>query len=367
MQMINGECYAFNSVVSELDVFIKLFDHITWIGYDYSDQQPDGTIIRIKYPQVKPILLRRSGGKGILQKLGILLKLPNYIFLTLKYALKADVIHSRGPSVPMFIALLISLFYRKPIWWFKYATNWAAPHPSIAYRMQRWLLKKKVGDCKVTINGFWPSQPSHCLSFENPCLTESDLPLNRMAAQYKSYQAPYRLVFIGRLEQAKGVETLLDALQKNSAKGKIAHMDFIGSGPLQETIERRMKSIHIPYTLHGFLPKEQVFQLLAKAHFLCLPSHSEGFPKVIAEAASFGVIPVVSNVGSIPHYIKSNQNGWVWDYKGQVGYGNVLGKALQTEEQHLKNIVKQVYEMPALFTFERYAHRIQEEILETKE
>ena len=39
-----------------------------------------------------------------------------------------------------------------------------------------------------------------------------------------------------------------------------------------------------------------------------LPSYTEGFPKVIAEAASYGCVPIVTNIGSIGQYI-NKENG----------------------------------------------------------
>lgn len=61
----NGDFYAFNSVVNELDVFLQFFSKITWIGYDYSDQPVDGSLLKVTHPNVKIILLPRSGGKAL--------------------------------------------------------------------------------------------------------------------------------------------------------------------------------------------------------------------------------------------------------------------------------------------------------------
>ena len=37
--------YAFNSVVKELDVFVDLFDKITWIGFEEIGCSPDSTLL----------------------------------------------------------------------------------------------------------------------------------------------------------------------------------------------------------------------------------------------------------------------------------------------------------------------------------
>ena len=60
----------------------------------------------------------------------------------------------------------------------------------------------------------------------------------------------------------------------------------------------------------GEVNKSSLNKIYEKCHILVLPSKSEGFPKVIAEAGAFGCVPVVSKVGSINHYINSN-NGYL--------------------------------------------------------
>ncbi len=104
---------------------------------------------------------------------------------------------------------------------------------------------------------------------------------------------------------------------------------------------------------HGFLGKNEVHELLAASHFLLLPSDSEGFPKVIAEGACYGVIPVVSNVGSIAHYVTPN-NGFLWDISSTVSYTDVFTDALQNHAETLKDKSNAIVELAEKFTFTNY-------------
>ena len=72
------------------------------------------------------------------------------------------------------------------------------------------------------------------------------------------------------------------------------------------------KDIDVDILFHGFVNRKRLFNIFSKSHFIVLPSQSEGFPKVIAEASNFGCIPIVSNVGSISQYIKDQENGFLW-------------------------------------------------------
>ena len=85
-------------------------------------------------------------------------------------------------------------------------------------------------------------------------------------------------------------------------------------------------------------------------------SDNEGFPKVIAEAANYGCVPIVSNVSSIPHYINES-NGFLWDIN--CSFKEFLGSITLSSET-LSDKAKAAFEMSKLFTFEKYADRILE-------
>lgn len=367
-QTETGEYVGWGPTINELNFMAQFWEEVVHVAC-LEQGPPKGSSLPYTQSNIQIAPIPPFGGKKITQKADILWKGPR-ILQTVSRALKgATDVQLRVPmGIGIYLLPYFALQYR-PTYrlWIKYANNWGHPNPPIGYGLQRWFLKKNFARCKVTINGFWPGQPAHCLSFENPCLTEEEVKINRLAAEQKKYSPPYRLVFIGRLEAAKGIFELLDALRTVMDSDRVSRIDFIGGGPLEDQIDRQMQATGIPYALHGFLAKKEVFEILRRSHFLCLPSHSEGFPKVIAEAASFGCIPVVSNVGSIAHYVHSGRNGWVWNYEGPKDYGLVLADALNAGEGHLQQMAERLPDLAVLFTLERYARRIREEIIEAVE
>jgi glycosyltransferase involved in cell wall biosynthesis len=285
------------------------------------------------------------------------------ILLTVGRALKgATHVQVRLPmGIGIFLIPYFSLKSRTFRLWVKYANNWGAKNPPPGYRIQRWMLKKNWLRCKVTINGAWPAQPAHCISFENPCLTTSDLSDGEAICASKRYDEGFRLLFIGRLEAEKGLPELLHALQANRDQN-IRGVDFIGEGPLEAMLRQSTSDLPFPVRFHGFLPGPAVRSLLAGSHFLLLPSRSEGFPKVVAEGLCYGCVPVVSDVGSIPHYIH-NGNGFLWTREGGSTYAAVLGAALSCPPERLKQKSLQGYELAKRFSFEHYVHHLQQAIL----
>jgi glycosyltransferase involved in cell wall biosynthesis len=356
--------YAFNSVVKELDVFVDLFDKITWIGFEEMGSSPDSTLLEIKYSQVKCVGLKKSGGNSFIAKFKLLFHLPIYLITIFWYSRSADIIHSRGPSSPMFCALILSFFQRKSRWWFKYANNWNDVNAAASWKLQRRLLifnNKSI----VTVNGIWNNMPSHILSFENPCLEDLINPYSddKNHALHEGCQ----LLFVGRLELKKGLLTVIEAVESNQRKTLIERIEILGDGNDKEFFLTRIRKSTVAqkFFCHGLCTKEEVLTRMMNSDFLLLPSvASEGFPKVLAEAWSTGCIPVVSDVSCVSQYAVDGVNSFVWRIGGIETYSDVLNRALNTEIEDLIDIRSAGREMCSYFTYSRYKQRIEQEIIQ---
>ncbi len=357
-----NQVFGFVAVVKELEFLQDNFEEIIWIGANRPELKDNGTLIEIKVPNIKTILLPKMGGKSLLQVLKILVLYPYLFVLIFKNIYKAEVVHTRLPSHPAFIAVLISYLFPKKIWWNKFAGSWEPTTLPFFYKVQRNLLIKAI-HTKVTINGFWSDQPNHCLSFENPCLTQEDIIRGREVAEQKTFEGSYVFSFVGRLEDAKGVSRIIEAL-KNIPVEKIEKVHFIGSGDDLEKYKNASRFLGEKVLFHGFQNSEKVHQLLAESHFLLLPSASEGFPKVIAEAACYGCIPIVSNVGSIPHYI-SEEEGFVWPFKNDGSYAEVVREAVHSSPDSLAAQSQSILALAEKFTYASYYKKLVNQVFKS--
>lgn len=356
----DGTIVGWGPTVTEINHLAEVFEEIWHVAVLQPGPPPPSalpyTSDRIHFVPMAPF-----GGPHLRDKLGILLRAPSVLKAVHATLAKADVFQFRAPTgIGVYLIPWLSWFSGTP-GWFKYAGNWAQENPPPGYRWQRFFLTRLQWK-KVTINGRWPGQPAHCLSFENPCLTEADRQRGAEVLANKRFRPPWRLCFVGRLETAKGVGRILEALKAYPHPEHFAEVHFVGDGPERQQFEAMARSLPIPVHVHGFLPREQVFALYEQCHFFILPSDSEGFPKVVAEAANFGCIPLVSDVSSIPHYVQHELNGWLW----RVGtdFSAFFCETFRSmEKAPLAQMARQAYDMAGLFTFERYGRRIKEEIL----
>jgi glycosyltransferase involved in cell wall biosynthesis len=109
-------------------------------------------------------------------------------------------------------------------------------------------------------------------------------------------------LFVGRLSQEKGIETLLRAWQSLDVPLRI-----VGDGPLLDMI--RGKTPRAVAALGRREPK-QVMKEMARAAFLVMPSEwYEGFPMILAEAFAQGLPVIASRLGAMEEIIKDKVTG----------------------------------------------------------
>jgi glycosyltransferase involved in cell wall biosynthesis len=361
MVLRDGQVYAFGPVVRELFVFEELFKSITWIGFNRLDLLNDNSMLPVPCT-VNCIMLNASGGKTFFKKLGVLMQTPNMFYHILKNILRTDVIHVRAPSTPAIIAILLSFIFTNKIWWNKYAGNWGEPKPPFSYNLQRYLLRNAKFS-KVTVNGIWDKQPKHLLSFENPCLNLDNRIDGKSILKYKKYTPKFHLCFVGHLTFLKGADILLEALKDLKNITLIDTVHIIGSGELYQEFQKLCSEVNFKIIFHGYISNSEVHEVMKLSHFLILPSRSEGFPKVVAEASNYGCIPIVSDISSISQIVLHNRNGFLLHLHRLEN--RLLSKDLLDilYFNNLHQVAHEAFEVGELFTFQRYATRIKEQII----
>ena len=97
-------------------------------------------------------------------------------------------------------------------------------------------------------------------------------------------------------------------------------------------------------------------KLYAEAHFLILPSSSESFPKVVAEAAAYGCIPVTTSLSAITRQITDGVNGFLMIDNTPESIIDTLNRVAGNTQ--LSAISHNAVEMSRLFTYERFRQRM---------
>jgi glycosyltransferase involved in cell wall biosynthesis len=346
--------YGFGPVVRELKELCVLFDEIVWLGCNEKEQLYADTLV--DDPKIKCVLMPSVRNKQF-NALHVLFAYPVFLINIFRYLLTATHVHSRGPSHPAFISILYSFFDSKRIYWHKYAGDWVTANAPFTYKSQRSLLKKiRRKNVRVTINGDALPGDQNIISFENPALYESELSDTNPC---KNFNDKLSVLFVGNLTEAKGISNLLSAFTNSNISNRFLELIVVGDGELMPAI-RSISSRKVKLT--GYLNREALQQYYQQCHLLVLPSRSEGFPKVVAEAAAYGCIPVVSDISNISKYIHHNQNGFLMQDISMSGIVYTLNSIAVIDPNTLNEISEKAKLLVALFTYERFIERVKKEI-----
>lgn len=303
---------GWGATVREIDQLATLFDLVVHLAPVYDEPAP-ASALPYSSPRVSLRAVQPAGGDTCRSKCAILLRYPAYMRAILDELRTADVVHVRAPANLSLLAMLLLTAVRAPRKrWFKYAGNWAGGEQEPwSYRLQRWWLGKRWHRGQVTVNGHSPAQLKHVRSFYNPCLTEAEIAEGARVGRGKRLEGPVRLLFVGRVETDKGVGVCLDLVSQLLRAGIPTELDLIGDGPERPTFERVSleQGIQRNVQFHGSLPRTQLGDYFASAHFVVLPSATEGWPKVLSEGMAYGAVPLATAVGSIPEYLTAFGTG----------------------------------------------------------
>lgn len=145
---------------------------------------------------------------------------------------------------------------------------------------------------------------------------------------------PVRVAYLGRMEQAKGTFDLLDAVASlPPAVRDRMHLSMAGDGDVEGTRERvRAAGLTGTVQVAGWFTPDERDAALAAASVFVLPSYHEGLPMAMLEAMAFGVVPVVSPVGSIPEIVVDESNGLLVEPGDMAGLAKALQRLVEDPE-----------------------------------
>lgn len=116
-------------------------------------------------------------------------------------------------------------------------------------------------------------------------------------------------VFVGRLSEEKGLQTLLQAWSRVSPKYALR---IIGDGPLLDDLKSEIsRSGFSNVHFEGRLPREESLKVLQRASVLILPSNCyENFPMTLVEAYACGTPVIASRLGAMQEIVHDGRTGF---------------------------------------------------------
>lgn len=351
-----GKLFAYGPYVQEMNLWFSLVEEVYVIA---PKTQKSITAIDLPYehPKLKIIevpSLHLKNWKHFVKNVLNVLKIISILFQQFK---KADHIHLRCPGNMGFLGAVVQMFFPKIPKTVKYAGNWDPNSKQpISYQLQKSILKNTFlsKNIKILVYGEWSDFTPNCTSFFTASYFESE----KKEIQPREWNKCFKFLFVGSLTSGKNPIYAIKLVERLHLNGIKVQLDIYGEGNQREVISSYMNQNKLQnfVKLYGNQNKEVVKDALQKAHFLVLPSKSEGWPKVVAEAMFWGCIPLATPVSCVPQMME-DERGILLQMDLEKDIPNIL--QVLADEKKLKQMQHNGVQWSREFTFEKFTSEIQ--------
>jgi glycosyltransferase involved in cell wall biosynthesis len=122
-----------------------------------------------------------------------------------------------------------------------------------------------------------------------------------------------RVVFVGVLERYKAFDTLVEAWRRVAPQVPEAVLHVVGDGTMRDRAQQLVADLPEQVQWSARLSADEVARAMDAAWVVCLPSRSEGLPRVALEGAARGRAIVGGNRAGIPDVVQPEENGLLVD------------------------------------------------------
>jgi glycosyltransferase involved in cell wall biosynthesis len=173
------------------------------------------------------------------------------------------------------------------------------------------------------------------LGFNNPiCIIPNGIDLNDVK-RIKVHYGTRKMVFLSRIHPKKGIELLLEAWRNSNTNGWILEIAGNGDENYIVTLNQSAQDLKNVYFV-GAKYGEAKWNFLRSADVMVLPTHSENFGIVVAEALAVGV-PVITTRGTPWEDLEIHQCGW-WISLSVSNLEKIITKITHIPVDELENM-----------------------------
>jgi glycosyltransferase involved in cell wall biosynthesis len=119
---------------------------------------------------------------------------------------------------------------------------------------------------------------------------------------------PVKIVYVGKMSNAKGVPHLLNAYERLAYTKDAVTLTLIGGGVGSESkeIQEKISAMKTGVQYLGFIEQEELVETFYNSHIFVLPSFFEGLPLVIIEALACGMRVISTKLPGLSEFLGRN-------------------------------------------------------------
>jgi len=147
------------------------------------------------------------------------------------------------------------------------------------------------------------------------------------------------VVFVSRMLKDKGVREFVEAARILKSRGVHSRFVLVGDTDLHNPASISVKQLTI-WKKESYVElwgqRNDIPNVLAKSHIVCLPSYREGLPKSLLEAASSGRPIVASDTVGCREVVRHGENGFLVPVRSTVELADALQHLIENPELRRK-------------------------------
>lgn len=326
---IGDNYYAYAPYVREMNIWLKHVEAVKIVApltnFTKTDIDLEYKHSKIDFKNIPTIEFT-----SILKSLKSIFKIPIILFKIFISCAKADHIHLRCPGNIGLLGSIVQILFPNKIKTAKYAGNWdPASNQPLSYRIQKKILSNTflTQNMQVLVYGKWENQTRNIKPFFTATYSKNEIE----QIQVKKYTETLSFLFVGSLVEGKNPLFTIQIIESLHKNGILVKLDLYGDGILRETLQDYIvdNNLQSVVTIHGNVTISVLKEAYKFAHFLILPSKSEGWPKAIAEAMFYGVVPISTKISCVSWMLDQGRRGILIE--------NDLAKAIKKVEKSIKN------------------------------
>jgi glycosyltransferase involved in cell wall biosynthesis len=168
------------------------------------------------------------------------------------------------------------------------------------------------------------------LTVKNPFVSHA---VSRDNAVEASTVERHRVLYVGRLLEAKGIFDLVKAFAAVVDQAR-CELIVVGHGEHQRRVRRQIRSLGLEehVSMKGYLTGAALQREYAEASMLVLPSWSEGFPTVLAEAMDAGLPIVTTRIRGAADHLVEGENALFVEPRDVKAIASAILRVLRDRE-----------------------------------
>lgn len=304
-----GKFFGYAPYVNEMNVWLKHVDKVIVVA---PLKSIDKTAIHQAYQHhtIEFIEVPSFSLISFKEIIKSIISLPGLFFKIFGVMKRSNHIHLRCPGNMGLLGALVQILFPKKAKTAKYAGNWDSNSKQpFSYKIQKSILSNTflTKNMQVLVYGDWQNQTKNIKSFFTATYREDE----KIAVTARSLNTKLQFLFVGTLSKGKQPIYAVKLVESLKNKGINVQLSIYGEGQEKETLENyiQVNNLNDVVFLKGNVNRDDMKLIYQQSHFLILPSKSEGWPKVVAEAMFWGCLPIASKVSCVPNMLGNGERG----------------------------------------------------------